>query len=44
MDCDLQHDVNYIQKMYINFTKSNCDVVVASRFKKKKDIRKFRLF
>ena len=36
MDCDLQHDVNYIQKMYINFTKSNCDVVVASRFKKKK--------
>tara|TARA_B100001093_G_C26627756_1_gene927479 strand:+ start:258 stop:947 length:690 start_codon:yes stop_codon:yes gene_type:complete len=36
MDCDLQHDVNYIPKMYKNYVKFNCDVVVASRFLKKK--------
>ena len=36
MDCDLQHDVKYIVKMWkkINYLKS--DIVIANRFKKKK--------
>ena len=36
MDCDLQHDVGYILKMWKKFNSSKCDVVVASRFLKKK--------
>ncbi len=44
MDCDLQHDVNYISKMWNKFNKMNCDLVIASRFKKKKNFWKFRYF
>ena len=38
MDCDLQHDVKYIGMMWKLFIKSNYDVIVASRFKRKKFI------
>ena len=35
MDCDLQHDTKYIDLMYKKFLKNKCDILVASRFKKK---------
>ena len=35
MDCDLQHDSNYIQHMWKKFKKKECDVVIGSRFEKK---------
>lgn len=35
MDCDLQHDVRYIPLMWNKFKKSDCDLVIASRFKKR---------
>tara|TARA_B100002051_G_scaffold275888_1_gene321459 strand:+ start:1873 stop:2562 length:690 start_codon:yes stop_codon:yes gene_type:complete len=35
MDCDLQHDTNYIKKMWKKFKATNSDIVIASRFKKK---------
>ena len=36
MDCDLQHDTTYIANMWNKFNSSKCDIVVASRFLKKK--------
>ncbi|MDC2976194.1 glycosyltransferase [Candidatus Pelagibacter sp.] len=36
MDCDLQHDVFFIKKMWKNFNQRKVDMVIASRFKKKK--------
>ena len=35
MDCDLQHDTQYIELMWKKFLKNKCDILVASRFKKK---------
>jgi len=35
MDCDLQHDSNYIQHMWKKFKKNECDIVIGSRFEKK---------
>ena len=35
MDCDLQHDTQYIEFMWKKFLKNKCDVLVASRFRKK---------
>lgn len=35
MDCDLQHDVIYIFKMWSIFKKSKCDILIASRFLEK---------
>jgi len=35
MDCDLQHDTNYIYKMWKKFKKKRCDVIIGSRFEKK---------
>ena len=32
MDCDLQHDVKYILKMWKLFQISKCDILIASRF------------
>ena len=32
MDSDLQHNINYILKMYQVFQKTSCDIVIASRF------------
>ncbi len=32
MDCDMQHDVNYINKMWNKFKKGKYEVVVATRF------------
>ena len=32
MDCDLQHDVKYINKMWKIFKISKCDILIASRF------------
>lgn len=34
MDCDLQHDTDYIFKMWSKFRKKKVDLVVASRFAK----------
>lgn len=36
MDCDLQHDVNYIFKMWKKFTNSKSDIIIANRFKNKR--------
>jgi len=35
MDCDLQHDANYIHHMWKKFKKKRCDVIIGSRFEKK---------
>ena len=35
MDCDLQHDANYIKKMWKIFKLKKLDLVIASRFEKK---------
>ena len=35
MDCDLQHDVRYINSMWKKYKKKKVDLVVASRFVKK---------
>tara|TARA_B100000886_G_C20362258_1_gene465734 strand:- start:68 stop:757 length:690 start_codon:yes stop_codon:yes gene_type:complete len=35
MDCDLQHDTNYISKMWKKFKKKDTDIIIASRFEKK---------
>jgi len=32
MDCDLQHDVKYINRMWEIFRTSKCDILIASRF------------
>mgnify|MGYP006872194872 CR=1 FL=1 len=34
MDCDLQHDTDYIFKMWSKFRKKKVDIVVAIRFAK----------
>lgn len=36
MDCDLQHNPSYIYKMYEKYKKKKCDIVISSRFEKKK--------
>lgn len=36
MDCDLQHDVNYIFKMWKKINHFKSDIVIANRFKKKR--------
>lgn len=35
MDCDLQHDTDYIYKMWNKFKSSDVDLIVASRFTEK---------
>jgi dolichol-phosphate mannosyltransferase len=35
MDCDLQHDVKYIPKMWNKLKIYKCDIVIGSRFKKR---------
>lgn len=32
MDCDMQHDVNYINKMWNKFKRGNYEIVIATRF------------
>ena len=36
MDCDLQHDVNYIYKMWKKIKYSKSDIIIANRFKEKR--------
>ena len=35
MDCDIQHDVNYIYKMWKKIKYSKSDIIIANRFKEK---------
>lgn len=44
MDCDLQHDPNYIPKMWKNFKINNFDIVIANRFREQKVIGNLGFF
>ena len=35
MDCDLQHNPSYIKSMWNKIIKTNCDIVIATRFTEK---------